>query len=654
MTSVDRIQGLSGSLAVKAPCRAATTVAITLAGEQTIDGIAVVTGDRVLVKNQATSSANGIYVASTAGWTRARDFDGNNDIVTGTLVTVNTGTVNGSTAWRVTTTGAIVVGTSALTFSQAVFSGSGSVEFTQAGANAVATTVQAKLRETFSVKDFGAVGNGIADDTTAIQRAINAAAVAGGGQVHLPTGTYLVSATLQINYDYIGLVGAGTNATVIKRTGDYGNTITMAKAAAVGAYLTACRVEHLSIYSTIVPTNGAHIYAEYADYLILDDLNITDVYFGVQIKGCASVFMSRLFMKLSINNPTSRRFIQIGNTTAAYAGVGAALHSSNIYITNSHCCSQYTIGGANAGSDYGVQITGCDGLWIRDSYFGGCSAATILINNATAYPTFISGVSIVGCWLDAGQGIDILIQGTASAEFGNFLICDNTFGGGTEDTYGIWLTGNPKSTKIANNQFYGGNKNTVIYVNCSGFVEILGNRICKGNVAGAGNGIDVVAAASTTICGNTIGLSTDTIVTGISIRTGTTNTFVTSNSMVNCTTSGITIDSGADYLHVEGNYLQNNVTALVDNSGDVTKRIESNFGYNPINPVAITVTGSPFTWKNTTGASVVVILTAGTVSSVALQGIQVLSATGASLVVPHGQAIVVTYTVAPTMKYLGA
>jgi len=51
----DRINGLVGGIAFKAPCRAATTANIALDGEQTIDGVSIVDGDRVLVKEQTSS-----------------------------------------------------------------------------------------------------------------------------------------------------------------------------------------------------------------------------------------------------------------------------------------------------------------------------------------------------------------------------------------------------------------------------------------------------------------------------------------------------------------------------------------------------------------------------------------------------------------------
>jgi hypothetical protein len=67
------------------------------------------------------------------------------------------------------------------------------VSYTPAGTGAVLTTVQAKLRESVSVKDFGAVGDGITDDTAAIQAAIDASK-----RVYFPAGTYLVSAGLTV------------------------------------------------------------------------------------------------------------------------------------------------------------------------------------------------------------------------------------------------------------------------------------------------------------------------------------------------------------------------------------------------------------------------------------------------------------------------
>jgi hypothetical protein len=86
----------------------------------------------------------------------------------------------------------------ALTASLAASSGSSLIGFIQAGTSAVATTAQTKMRETISVKDFGAVGDDAADDTTKIQAAINYANTI-GGDVYFPPGVYRITNGLTIN-----------------------------------------------------------------------------------------------------------------------------------------------------------------------------------------------------------------------------------------------------------------------------------------------------------------------------------------------------------------------------------------------------------------------------------------------------------------------
>lgn len=75
--------------------------------------------------------------------------------------------------------------------------GAANVNFTGAGAGAATRTVQDKLRDVVSVKDFGAVGDGVADDTAAIQAAINAA-----NHVHFPAGTYKVTVSSVSPFTY--------------------------------------------------------------------------------------------------------------------------------------------------------------------------------------------------------------------------------------------------------------------------------------------------------------------------------------------------------------------------------------------------------------------------------------------------------------------
>jgi hypothetical protein len=120
-TEIDSfLQGLDP----KASVNVATTANITLSGTQTIDGIAVVAGDRVLVKDQTTATQNGIYVVAAGSWTRATDMDAAGEFA-GAYTFVKQGTVNADRGY-VCTNDSVTIGTTNVTFVQ--FSGSGAYQ----------------------------------------------------------------------------------------------------------------------------------------------------------------------------------------------------------------------------------------------------------------------------------------------------------------------------------------------------------------------------------------------------------------------------------------------------------------------------------------------------------------------------------------------
>ncbi|WP_244988689.1 phage tail protein [Pseudomonas qingdaonensis] len=98
---------------------AATTAAITLSGLQTMDGVALQAGARVLVKNQAAAKDNGLYLVASGAWTRCPDADSSAKVTPGLLVLVERGTANGDSAWQLTTDAPITLGVTALAFEMA-------------------------------------------------------------------------------------------------------------------------------------------------------------------------------------------------------------------------------------------------------------------------------------------------------------------------------------------------------------------------------------------------------------------------------------------------------------------------------------------------------------------------------------------------------
>lgn len=96
--------------------RAKTTTNITLSAPQTIDGVSVIAGDRVLVDSQTTATEDGIYVVAAGAWTRATDLPTGYD-ARAIAVTVSEGTANGDKTF-IQTADTAVIGTNGLTFVQ--------------------------------------------------------------------------------------------------------------------------------------------------------------------------------------------------------------------------------------------------------------------------------------------------------------------------------------------------------------------------------------------------------------------------------------------------------------------------------------------------------------------------------------------------------
>lgn len=106
--------------------------------------------------------------------------------------------------------------------------GSNLVGFLQSGTGATSRTVQNRMRDVVSVKDFGAVGDGSTNDTAAIQAAVDAVSAAGGGTVYFPPGTYFCSTTVagKANVNLVGtgwdsvLKGVGVNSGAVRYLDD--------------------------------------------------------------------------------------------------------------------------------------------------------------------------------------------------------------------------------------------------------------------------------------------------------------------------------------------------------------------------------------------------------------------------------------------------
>lgn len=143
--------------------------------------------------------------------------------------------------------------------------------FTQSGTGAVARTVQSKLSDVISVKDFGAVGNGITDDTVAIQAFLSA--LTSGKAGYIPSGIYLYSSPLVLPAAFSSIQGAGKYSSVFVYTGanTTNNLLTV-----IGTSPTIIKgpatMGGFGLRSNTVMTGGSALFIKWAGHITTKDV----------------------------------------------------------------------------------------------------------------------------------------------------------------------------------------------------------------------------------------------------------------------------------------------------------------------------------------------------------------------------------------------
>lgn len=187
------VDNVAQGLDAKQSVRAATTANITLSGTQTIDGVAVVAADRVLVKNQTTTSANGIYVVAAGAWSRATDMNAWAE-VPNAFCFVEEGTTQADTSWVCTSNAGGTLDTTAITF----------VQF------GAATSYLAGNGLSLTGNTFSVLANGTSLDVSASGVRINTTYA---GQTSITTLGTIATGTW--NGSTIGVAYGGTGATTL-------------------------------------------------------------------------------------------------------------------------------------------------------------------------------------------------------------------------------------------------------------------------------------------------------------------------------------------------------------------------------------------------------------------------------------------------------
>lgn len=287
-----------------------------------------------------------------------------------------------------TTTGAVIA-------PLAASSGSASIGYLPSGTGAVATTVQTKLRETVSVKDFGAVGDGVTDDTNAIN-----AALLTGGQIYMPAGTYLISSPIKVS-NYTSLVGEDRFTTIIKLKNSSNCNLIEPLDITNGGI--GCGIYNLSFDGNQNNNTKGGVYLLGASYPTVSR-GPTWIAENITVSYCREVDFASGFkpaVYVGGNQWSILSNIDIVNNDYAQAGLWAACADSQfngVYVG--------TNGTSRGSASYGLYITS-GGNFFNTCYFGGTQLNAQVYLNSASSNTFnnciVDNAGTDGVWLATGS-----------------------------------------------------------------------------------------------------------------------------------------------------------------------------------------------------------------------------------------------------------
>lgn len=332
------------------------------------------------------------------------------------------------------------------------------VSFIQAGTGAVTRTAQDKMRDIVSVQDFGAVGDGVTDDTSAIVAAISA--MSAFSSLYFPAGDYKVTSKISFNppQNNVSFFGDGAGATTLRYAGAATNDDCFVFGAS-GAQRSGWSISGIRFISNTVMTAGAgvHAYAinrsTWRDVAFADQDANSNFYIGVWFDGADMVQVSQFRARASqdavrINGITglgrADLFLHEGKISSSNIGLHVAGNFGGLYVDATDIINNAT--NVKISRDV-VNIAN------RETFFGpGAlidSASTL--KDATTYDGINVDISDTdgfiffdGTWLaSCGTCVRVGASYVGNLTFNGGIIfnCFNTFGG-TGD--GIRMLGNSK------------------------------------------------------------------------------------------------------------------------------------------------------------------------------------------------------------------
>lgn len=415
--------------------------------------------------------------------------------------------------------------------------GSSLIGFIQSGAGAILRTVQDKLRERVTVEDFGAVGDGVTDSSTAVQKARES--LPNGGVLEFGIGTFIIGTTTALEVSASGLTIRGKGSKTILKVKD---------SAGLGQFL-GSNADSLCLKDIVLDGNRAN---------------------GGTAAGSFGIIMGGSHWRL--RNVELRNFTAI----AIFIGSGTVSPSDN----SIEKCWIHDNGGVTTNTGFGVGIFGGgafrpNGLRIRSCHFENMyNTVAGFPGDSTATNIVGTNISVIGCTFKnnhnvGGGQLALTSDGSTGLPDGNFIV-----------------TGN----QVLHDVIVAGENTTAIEI--EGRKAVVTGNICQ-SLNGDGvrfetSGGDAVIADNVITCTNN---GVNLIQTG---GLGPRKTMIHHNQILSAGT-GISSQGNPGGVIAFDNYIDAAIPTKI--AGDTNfSLLRGNVNYAPANQIGIVAGASPYTF----------------------------------------------------------
>lgn len=509
--------------------------------------------------------------------------------VAGSIASVNTVSANIASVVTAASNVAAIIAAPA-----AASSASASASAASSSAAAALVYKNIAMGITINVQDpaYGATGDGVTNDTAAIQAAINYAETV-GGRVYFPDGQYAFT-SLTVDSNYVSLQGAGRYSSILVCTSATGGLLF------TGASLALCGVSDLGFLQSVDCTSATTALLKAVGVL---NFYVEDCYFN------------------------------------GYYGANNYAHNL-VWLagTNVHLKECAGVGGKT----YGVLLTGGN-----DYYVDGCSFNQ---TSSTGRPLLVESVSAGAAWIVNSaflEGLECKFYASKYIQvIGSYFdsaqgavavdTCEHIYFNGCEFANrpgaGVAFT-NSKAWSVVNSMVINcGTDGIQVNSGCSDF--IVANNIIDGN--------------NTTNAANKAGINVGVGISGFQIannRIGNITAGFGGHQKF-----GIAINVGAsDYYTIKGNVVTGNETlGIADYGTGLHTYVDSNIGHDPRAPQAFTAGASPYTYTAGHSAEAVYIA-GGTVSNIVVDSVSLFASTDKTVLLQPNKSVVIYHSAAPLM-----